>query len=274
MRMAKGIEIEIQKSVQPEIARLRQALADGFNERNLIRWEALATLNAARALDDAVTAAAPQGDSDSAHPGFLKKQIKARRSKYNKPGAIIGPQRGPKKAFYADWIVFGTKPHKQEASVRGKAKSRMARVSRRANREYSQTVVGMAHLERNVRKANPTMSRREARHEAAAIADSYYRAGKMKLFVQDVQDTQRDLASGALKRALGTTHGVFASVANQQVKRTNNFVMEAATANIALAKDAFTATITKLINDEGFRNKIAGLNAFYKARGQQRKAAD
>ena len=272
--MAKGIEIEIQKAVQPEIARLRQALADGFNERNLTRWEALATLNAARALDDAVTAAAPQGDSDSAHPGFLKKQIKARRSKYNKPGAIIGPQRGTKKAFYADWIIFGTKPHKQEASVRGKAKSRMARVSRRANREYTQTVVGMAHLERNIRKANPTLSKKEARHEAAAIADSYYRAGKMKLFVQDVQDTQRDLASGLLKRALGTTHGVFASVANQQVKRTNNFVMEAATANIALAKDAFTATITKLINDEGFRNKMAGLNAFYKARGQQRKAAE
>jgi len=273
MRMAKGIEIEIQKSVQPEIARLRQALADGFNDRNLTRWEALATLNAARALDDAVTAAAPKADSEGAHPGFLKKQIKARRSKYNKPGAIIGPQRGPQKAFYADWVIFGNKPHKQEASYRTKVGSREKRVTRRANRE-AESPTGMMHLERNIRRANPTMTRKDARHEAAAIADSYYRANKFKLFVQDFQDTQRDLAAGVLKRALNTTHGVFYSVAAQQVKRPNNFVMEAATANIALAKDAFTATITKLINDEGFRNKIAGLNAFYKARGQQRKAAD
>lgn len=273
--MPKGLEIEIQKSVQPEIARLRQALSDGFNERNLTRWEALATLNAARALDDAVTAAAPKGDSEDAHPGLLRKMIKARRSRYNKPGAIIGPQRGPNKAFYADWVIFGNKPHKIMASNVSRGQSRAKRVSHRAR--LAQTAprdLSHFHLARNIRKANPGMSKKEASHEAHAVVDSYRRAGYFRLLLQDHSDTRRDLAAGLLKRALGTTHGPFSAVNAQHVKRSNNFVMEAATKNLALAKDAFTATITKLINDEGFRNKIAGLHAYYKARGDQKKAAE
>ena len=167
-------------SAEDQIDRLRGALTGAFDHRTLVKFEQFAVVNAARSVAKYVRAAAPVGDNKAP---TMSKLIVGRRSRWNRPRAIVGPKQGKKDAWYAPFVVHGTKPHTIKAGKRFKA-----------------LVFGGTA-------------------------------------VKSVQH-------------LGTAP--------------NNFVVRAANAHSGIMLDAFAVTITKLINDRHFANKVAGLQAKYK----------
>lgn len=100
-----GLEIEIQGDVRRQTEALQKTLLETLGWKGVRKLEQFATVNAARALAPYVRAAAPS-DSKS-----LAKNVRGRRSRITRPGAIVGPVAGKKHSWYAWFVVKGTKPH-------------------------------------------------------------------------------------------------------------------------------------------------------------------
>lgn len=96
-------------SIKGNVAAGAQGLWDTFNQSigkaGVRKLEQFATVNAARALQPDVRDAAPRDQ------GALAKSIRGRRSRITRPGAIVGPVAGKKGAWYAWFVVRGTRPH-------------------------------------------------------------------------------------------------------------------------------------------------------------------
>lgn len=99
-------------TAEDQIDRLNGALGKAFSPRTLIKFEQFATVNAARAAVKHVKAEAPVGDGKGT---TMQKVIVGRRSRWRRPRAIVGPKQGKKDAWYAPFVVHGTKPHKISA---------------------------------------------------------------------------------------------------------------------------------------------------------------
>jgi HK97 gp10 family phage protein len=177
--MAKGaLEIEIQGKVRQETKKLADTFLNTLGWKGIRKLERFATLNGARAIEPDVRAAAPRKS------GKLAKYVKARRARLTAGGAIVGPQQGKNKAWYAKFVVYGTKAHIQSPRDQGP---------------------GWLVFENRV-----------------------------------VSKVEHPGAKG------------------------DNFVAETAERNIAKVRNAFEATIGKLIEDEALRNKVLGFEANYK----------
>jgi hypothetical protein len=183
------LEITIQKEVVSEIQRLQKALGAAFSPRELNRMAQFATVNAAKAVQDEVRAAAPTNS------GLMAKKVKARRSRITRPGAIVGPIQGKKGAWYSKFVIYGTKKHVIYGNV------------------------------------------------GTAV-------------------TARDAVFHPLK----LLSGAVVAKANHPGARADHFVTETAWRNIAQARDAYGATIARLITDEQFRGMVVGLQAKYATR--------
>ncbi len=107
-------------TAEDQIDRLRGALGGAFDHRTLVKFEQFAVVNAARSVAKYVRAAAPVGDNKAP---TMKKLIVGRRSRWQRPRAIVGPKQGKKDAWYAPFVVHGTKPHKISAGKRFKVLS-------------------------------------------------------------------------------------------------------------------------------------------------------
>lgn len=104
--MAKSaVEIELQGNVRAEAEALQKAFLNSLGWRGVRKLEQFATVNAARALAKPVREKAPKD------LGGLGKSVRGRRSRITRPGAIVGPVAGKKHAWYAWFVVKGTKPH-------------------------------------------------------------------------------------------------------------------------------------------------------------------
>jgi hypothetical protein len=95
--MRAGIVVEGQ--FDSNYDQLRLGFLKGSNPTAFKRLMNFATLNAARTLKKPIQDAAPRGET-----GKLKKNIKARGARYNRPAAIVGVKGGRKGAFYG-WLV-------------------------------------------------------------------------------------------------------------------------------------------------------------------------
>lgn len=105
--MAKNmLELSIQGDVRRDAQRLWDTFESTLGQKGVRKLEVFATVNAARALAPFVREAAPDDH------GLMKKSVRGRRSRYNKSGAIVGPVAGKKAAWYAWFVVRGTKPHR------------------------------------------------------------------------------------------------------------------------------------------------------------------
>jgi hypothetical protein len=140
--MAKtGIEVRIQGNVREQTNRLVRAFGQTLGWSGIRKLEQFATVNAARALQPDVKSAAPDGDS-----GKLAKAVVARRSRLTKPGAIVGPKQGKSGAFYARFVVYGTRAHAIPKADRtaylffsGAVRSRVKHPGARADNFVTQT---------------------------------------------------------------------------------------------------------------------------------------
>ena len=104
--MAKAaVEIELQGNVRAEAEALQKAFLNSLGWKGVRKLEQFATVNAARALAKPVREKAPTD------LGGLAKSVRGRRSRITRPGAIVGPVAGKKYAWYAWFVVKGTKPH-------------------------------------------------------------------------------------------------------------------------------------------------------------------
>lgn len=104
--MAKAsIEIALQGNVRGEAAALQKAFLNSLGWKGVRKLEQFATVNAARALAPSVRAAAPTDTRQ------LAKNVRGRRSRITRPGAIVGPVGGKKHSWYAWFVVKGTSPH-------------------------------------------------------------------------------------------------------------------------------------------------------------------
>lgn len=100
-----GLELEIQGNVRQQTEALQKVFLETLGWKGIRKLEQFATVNAARALAPYVRDAAP---TDSK---FLAKNVRGRRSRITRPGAIVGPVGGKKHAWYSWFVVKGTKPH-------------------------------------------------------------------------------------------------------------------------------------------------------------------
>jgi HK97 gp10 family phage protein len=177
-RMAKSaLELEIQGDVKKETKKLADTFLNTLGWKGIRKLERFATLNGARAIEPDVRKAAPRKS------GKLAKYVKARRSRYTPGGAMVGPQQGKGKAWYAKFVVYGTKAHIQSPRDQGPG-----------------------------------------------------------WLVFDQQVVSRVDHPGA---------------------KGDNFVAETAERNVGKVRNAFEATIGKLLEDEAFRNKVLGFHAEY-----------
>ena len=104
--MAKNsIEIQLQGNVRAEAEALQKAFLNSLGWKGVRKLEQFATVNAARAL------AKPVRDKAPKDLGALAKNVRGRRSRITRPGAIVGPVAGKKHAWYSWFVVKGTKPH-------------------------------------------------------------------------------------------------------------------------------------------------------------------
>lgn len=134
------LEISIKEDVVlREIRNLQQALGDAFNPRELDKMAQFATVNAARALQDSVRDESPD------LTGFMDKKVKGRRSRLTRPGAIVGPVGGKKGAWYAKFVVYGTRAHRIYGSVGGKADLLGAAINKPLKLISGQTVNAVRH---------------------------------------------------------------------------------------------------------------------------------
>jgi hypothetical protein len=104
--VAKGaVEIALQGNVRAEAEALQKVFLNSLGWKGVRKLEQFATVNAARSLAPAVRKNAPND------LGGLAKSVRGRRSRITRPGAIVGPVAGKNKAWYAWFVVKGTKPH-------------------------------------------------------------------------------------------------------------------------------------------------------------------
>jgi len=185
------LEITIQQDVVlREIRNLQAALGDAFNPRELDKMAQFATVNAARSVQADVRHESPD------RTGFMDKQVKARRSRLTRPGAIVGPVQGAAKAWYAKFVVHGTKPHRIYGGVGGRA----------------------------------------------------------------------DFIGAAINKPLKLVSGQTVAAVRHPGAKSNDFVQRAAERNIAKITDAYTASMAKFMTDDHFRQKVIGLQAYYRSR--------
>ena len=185
------LEITIQQDVVlREIKNLQDALGNAFHPRELDKMAQFATVNAARALQDSVRRESPD------RSGFMHKQVKGRRSRLTRPGAIVGPVGGKKGAWYAKFVVYGTKAHRIYGSVGGKA----------------------------------------------------------------------DFLGASINKPLKLLSGQTVNAVRHPGAQSNNFVVRASERNIDRATDAYVASMAKFMTDDHFRQKVVGLNAYYRSR--------
>ncbi len=85
---------------------LRIGFLQADNPGAFRRLNSIATLNAARKILPPIKQAAPTGRTTEA-PGRLKKNVKARGVRFNKPGAVVGIKRGKNDAWYAWFVTAG-----------------------------------------------------------------------------------------------------------------------------------------------------------------------
>ena len=104
--MAKAaVEIQLQGNVRAEAEALQKAFLNSLGWKGVRKLEQFATVNAARALAPEVRKKAPTD------LGTMAKNVRGRRSRITRPGAIVGPVAGKKYSWYAWFVVKGTKPH-------------------------------------------------------------------------------------------------------------------------------------------------------------------
>ena len=142
--MASGVIL--QATADRNFDQLRLGFLKGSNPSAFKRLMSFAALNAARTLQKPMKDAAPKGET-----GRLKKQVKARKARFNNPAAVVGIKGGRKGAFYGWLVVSGTGQRRTTAngtfSVKGvKARPFIDEVVKkpanmsRALESYSKTV--------------------------------------------------------------------------------------------------------------------------------------
>jgi len=106
-------------NAEDQIDRLRDRLGKAFSPRELRKFEQFAAVNAAKSVVKYVAAASPVGDGKKP---TMAKLVTGRRSRWTTSGprAIVGPRQGKKGAWYAPFVVYGTKPHKIPAGKKFK----------------------------------------------------------------------------------------------------------------------------------------------------------
>jgi hypothetical protein len=100
-----ALEIKLQGQIRAEAKALQDAFLNTLGWKGVRKLEQFAVVNAARAYAPYVRAAAPKDI------GGLAKSVRGRRSRYQKPGAIVGPTQGKKQAWYSRFVIYGAKPH-------------------------------------------------------------------------------------------------------------------------------------------------------------------
>jgi hypothetical protein len=85
---------------------LRLGFLKADNPSAFKRLSSFATLNAARTLQKPMQQAAPRGET-TRNPGRLRKNIKARGVRFNKPGAVVGIKGGRTGVFYGWFVTSG-----------------------------------------------------------------------------------------------------------------------------------------------------------------------
>lgn len=104
--MAKSqLEIEIKGNIKEQTIAMAKALNMSLGDQGFKKLEQFATVNAARALAKPVRQNAP------ANTGNTAKAVRGRRSRINRPGAIVGPVQGKRGAWWSWFIVKGVRPH-------------------------------------------------------------------------------------------------------------------------------------------------------------------
>lgn len=105
--MAKSLlELGIRDDVRREAKALQDTLLNTLGWNGIRKLEQFATVNAARAVAPDVRNAAPGGPR-----GLMGRYVRGRRSRMYSPGAVVGPVAGKKGAWWAKFVVYGTKPH-------------------------------------------------------------------------------------------------------------------------------------------------------------------
>lgn len=100
------LELKIQGDVRREAKALQDVFLNTLGWNGIRKLEQFATVNAARAVQVPVKEAAPGGAR-----GRIGAYVRGRRSRILRPGAIVGPVAGKKAAWYAKFVVYGTKRH-------------------------------------------------------------------------------------------------------------------------------------------------------------------
>ena len=103
--MPTSLELEMQGQIRGQAEQLQKAFLNTLGWKGVRKLEQFATVNAARAWAKSVRAEAP------AKSGALAKTVRGRRSRYTRPGAVVGPTVGRKHAWWARFVIRGTKPH-------------------------------------------------------------------------------------------------------------------------------------------------------------------
>ena len=85
---------------------LRLGFFKANNPSGFKRLQSFAALNAARTMQKPMQQAAPVGVTTD-RPGRLRKNIKARGVRFNKPGAVVGIKGGRSGVFYGWFVVEG-----------------------------------------------------------------------------------------------------------------------------------------------------------------------
>ncbi len=80
---------------------LRLGFLKGAKPSAFKRLATFATLNAARTFQKPMKEKAPRGET-----GNLRKQVKARKARFNNPAAVVGIKGGKNGVFYG-WLVVG-----------------------------------------------------------------------------------------------------------------------------------------------------------------------
>lgn len=104
--MASNDSLVLQIKTDSAYDNLRLGFLQADNPAAFKRLNSIATLNAARKILPPMKQAAPTGQTTE-FPGRLKKNVKARGVRFNKPGAVVGIKRGKSDAWYAWFVTAG-----------------------------------------------------------------------------------------------------------------------------------------------------------------------
>lgn len=103
--MPAALEIQLQGQIRAEAKALQDVFLKTLGWKGVRKLEQFAVVNAARAYAPYVRQAAPKD------VGNLAKSVRGRRSRYQRPGAIVGPTQGKKQAWWARFVIYGARPH-------------------------------------------------------------------------------------------------------------------------------------------------------------------